>query len=434
MNHIEVKIDPAATCGEIRNIMGMNNSPRMNAATREESEIALFKQIAPVRTRHHDAVCENSQFILVDITRIFPLFHADENDPRNYRFEATDYYLAMAAACGTELEFRLGESIEHSRERYCVKPPADPEKWARICLNIIRHYNEGWANGLHLGIRYWSVWEEPDNEKLFAGPYEKYLELYSSFARLVKKEFPDLKVGGPSTMGVTNTLEQFYCHCRDTATPVDFVEFTTYAREPQVILDQVDQAKSWADEYGFNDAEICVSEFHYGPLSWNFAVPGALDSFYNSESAAFTSYLYTKLLDSPVDVAFFYGWAVGCWGITKGNSGRTFLPVGHALTYFAEMTRCKARLMPEITGNDGDCAILCGETEEGTVKVMASFFKAHNANLSFQVPGKTRCLARRIEDNEPDPQKVWEIPMKEDGLFAVYFEAGGNAVFMFEFI
>ncbi|MBQ4335927.1 MAG: hypothetical protein IJC34_01900, partial [Lentisphaeria bacterium] len=69
----------------------------------------------------------------------------------------------------------------------------------------------------------------------------------------------------------------------------------------------------------------------------------------------------------------------------------------------------------------------------GTVKVMVSFFKAHNTDVVFHVPGKTTCRMRRIEDNEPDPQAVSELKPREDGSFAVYFEAGGNAVFLFEF-
>jgi len=42
-------------------------------------------------------------------------------------------------------------------------PPKDFNKWARICVNIIRHYNDGWAGGYHWGIKYWEVWNEPDN-------------------------------------------------------------------------------------------------------------------------------------------------------------------------------------------------------------------------------------------------------------------------------
>jgi hypothetical protein len=40
-------------------------------------------------------------------------------------------------------------------------PPRDHDHWADICINIIRHYNEGWANGFHLNLDYWHIWEEP---------------------------------------------------------------------------------------------------------------------------------------------------------------------------------------------------------------------------------------------------------------------------------
>ena len=434
MNKFEISLNPAAPCGVIRNILGMNNSPRITMKSREERECELFRQINPGRTRYHDPSLENPGYALINVSQIFPLFHVDENDPRNYNFEATDYYLKLAASCGTELEIRLGEDIEHSREHYKVKPPADPEKWARICLNIIRHYNEGWANGMHLGIRYWSVWEEPDNEKLFDGPFEKYMELYSAVAKAIKKEFPELKVGGPNTMGgLPWSTEPFFQHCRDTGTPVDFAEFTTYLRDPEVFLNQCAVFEDIVRKYGFTDAELCVSEFHYGPLNWDMTLPGVIDAFTKAESAAYTTYLYTKLLDTSYSMAFYYSWACAMWGVTKNNIGKELLPVGHGLVYFAEMARCKARLMPEISNPSDSTVFLCGVTEEGTVKVMATFFKSNASDMTFNIPGKTICRMRRIEDISPDPEAVIEIEPNEDGSFTNYFD-GGSAVIMYEFV
>ena len=57
------------------------------------------------------------------------LFHADENDPRNYNFRPTDLYLARARELGGELEFRFGEQIEHQGEngKVTFTTPADIE-------------------------------------------------------------------------------------------------------------------------------------------------------------------------------------------------------------------------------------------------------------------------------------------------------------------
>ena len=69
-----------------------------------------------------------------------------------------------------------------------MRPPEDAAKWARICANIVRHYNEGWADGFHYGITYWEIWNEPDNEEsielnnMWKGTKEQYYDLYAATA------------------------------------------------------------------------------------------------------------------------------------------------------------------------------------------------------------------------------------------------------------
>ena len=102
---------------------------------------------------------------------------------------------------GAVVEFRFGEQIDHSAIRDRIRCPQDMEKWARICMNIIRHYNEGWADGKHWNITDWSVWEEPNNLSLFRGSgknywesYPEYFKLYATVAKMIRKEFPNLKI------------------------------------------------------------------------------------------------------------------------------------------------------------------------------------------------------------------------------------------------
>lgn len=431
MDYIKITVDQNSPKEAFRNIVGMNNSPKITIGAMTDVECELFNKINPGRTRHHDAALENPGYALIDVSRIFPLFHADESDPRNYCFKPTDFYLKQIADSGTEIEFRLGESIEHSTERYLVLPPPDFEKWARICLNIIRHYNEGWADGLHLGIKYWSIWEEPDNFRLFDGPFEKYLELYTIVAKAIKKEFPNLLVGGPNTMGVTDKTEQFFSHCRDTESPVDFTAFTDYSREPEHLISKVNKLKALADKYGFVDTEICVSEFHYGPTSWDYKDTNKYESFKTVESAAYTTYVISKLYDSPLSCAFYYGWACSIWGLNAIGT-RTLLPIGDALIYLGDMSHCTSRLIPTVEGSCDDCTFLCGETENGNVKILASFFKAHNAEMAFTVPGKTKCYVRKISNNTAASQAIKTIDIIDDKFYA-YFEEGGCGVFLFDF-
>ncbi|WP_435020060.1 hypothetical protein TA3x_001623 [Tundrisphaera sp. TA3] len=60
--------------------------------------------------------------------------------------------MAAVRRTGAEPIDRLDESNEHATVERFVHSPADPEKWAAICLGNIRHANEGWADGFGFDI------------------------------------------------------------------------------------------------------------------------------------------------------------------------------------------------------------------------------------------------------------------------------------------
>ena len=169
-----------------------------------------------------------------------PNFDADENDPKNYDFRKTDLYIKSILDCGSKVLFRLGESIEGGDPqkflRFNVHPPKDYKKWARICCNIIRHYNMGWADGFKWDIQYWEIWNEynsfGDN---WTGTSEEYFRLYEVAVKTIKKSFPDLKVGGPALNTCIGSEEgrKFLAYCRDNKLPLDFVSWHGYANHPK---------------------------------------------------------------------------------------------------------------------------------------------------------------------------------------------------------
>ena len=146
----------------------------------------------------------------VDIPNIFRDFDADENDEGSYDFAFTDELIKALVEYGIEPYFRLGVTIEnqcHIRA-YRIHPPKDYGKWARICEHIVRHYNEGWANGFHFGIKYWEIWNEPENRdipeknQMWTGTAEQYYSLYDTTAKHLKSCFGDkIKVGGYAACG-----------------------------------------------------------------------------------------------------------------------------------------------------------------------------------------------------------------------------------------
>ena len=183
---MKIKVKPNEKCARpMRDILGMNNVSRITTSVVTEREIPRFDALRLAHIRFHDAPIDNPGQKLLDISRIFPLFHLDEEDERNYFFLQTDDYMRSIAHSDAEIDFRLGETIDHSGNQRLIGVPADIEKWARICRRIIGHYKNGEMHGMHLNIKRISVWEEPNNPKLFSGAVEQYAEMFCAVYRLV---------------------------------------------------------------------------------------------------------------------------------------------------------------------------------------------------------------------------------------------------------
>ena len=161
----QVTVSPDVAVGPIKPMNGVNNGPAVaNLNEQTRGNFHEYKALHIPYARTHDSNY-NSGYggpHCVDISALFPDFDRNPNDPSAYDFTNTDAYLKGIVAAGTQVFFRLGESIEHTVKQYNIFPPKDYLKWAKVCEHVIRHYNEGWADGLYLGIKYWEIWNEAD--------------------------------------------------------------------------------------------------------------------------------------------------------------------------------------------------------------------------------------------------------------------------------
>ena len=193
--------------GKIKPMHGVGQPPLLGISTE------CFKYLKEANipySRLHDVGGWHGGNMFVDIPNIFRDFEADETNPDNYDFTFTDILIAGLIENGCEPVYRLGVTIEnfHIYRAYRIFPPKDMEKWARICEHIIRHYNEGWANGFKYNIQYWEIWNEPDNDQdgqknaMWRGTAEDYYNLYRITAKHLKKQFGDsIKIGGYGSCG-----------------------------------------------------------------------------------------------------------------------------------------------------------------------------------------------------------------------------------------
>lgn len=254
-------------------------------------------------SRLHDMGGIHGLMIYVDIPNIFRDFDSDPENPENYDFAFTDVLISKMIENKIEPIYRLGVTIENYPQikRYRTFPPADYDKWAKICEMIIRHYNCGWANGFEYGITYWEIWNEPDNNipnpelsMMWSGTAEEYFSLYATAAKHLKNCFgSSIKVGGYASSGLYTVIadpENYGIAIPNTGNKYDayrsaqfkyfitfFVDFLDYIKEHNAPLDffswhsyaSVEHnlamerfAEETLEKKGFGDAEIHLNEWN----------------------------------------------------------------------------------------------------------------------------------------------------------------------------
>lgn len=253
-------------------------------------------------SRLHDTGGPFGSNRFVDIPNLFRDFDADETDPANYDFTFTDHLLKGMIDAGIEPYYRLGITIENQAyiKPYYTFPPKNPEKWARICEHIIRHYTEGWADGYHYNIRYWEIWNEPEVQKkmMWCGTDEEYYHLYDVTAKHLKACFPHLKIGGYASCGfyaiapkvqidpetnlpgtippsdhennLMHFFYEFFKYIKEHNSPIDFFSWHSYADVSRVaIMDQ--WLHTELEKLGYGGLETHLNEWN--PFPKEFGTP-----------------------------------------------------------------------------------------------------------------------------------------------------------------
>ncbi|HEY5408384.1 MAG TPA: hypothetical protein VIJ92_14920 [Ginsengibacter sp.] len=269
---VDAQIDFSNIIGKIKPLHGVNQGPFDYMPEAAPIEV-YFKKAGFPSVRLHDVNWPHPD--AVDIHTIFPLFDEDPDDPKNYTFKKTDDYLLPIIKNNSEIIYRLGESIEQ-RASYYTHPPKDFKKWAKICVNIIRHYNDGWANGFHYNIKYWEIWNEPEGKSMWTGPVERYFKLYEITAKDIKEYDSTLQVGGPAASRIYHydLVKPFLAYCKAKSLPLDFFSFHLYTDSLQKMANNVRLARSIVDDYGFKNTKIFLDEWHYRDLPWSLLMPG----------------------------------------------------------------------------------------------------------------------------------------------------------------
>jgi len=399
-------------CGPVKPVNGVGQPPMRGLDT------SLFHYLTEAGipfSRLHDVGGYLGGSLFVDIPNIFRCFDSDPEDPSSYDFGFTDVLISGLVEAGVEPFFRLGVTIENycTVKAYTIYPPSDSLKWARICEGIIRHYTEGWANGFRYNIRYWEIWNEPDNEKdpllnpMWRGTKEQFYDLYDTAAVYLKKRFPHLKIGGYGSCGfyalfnesappAANVGERydyfmeffdgFIDRIKASGAPLDFFSWHSYGSiENNIVC--ANYARKRLDDAGFTSAEIFCNE-------WNLDI-GLKGTLKHASSVAGMLLAFS---DVPLDGAMFYDAQ-----LSTSDYGGLFNPLTkkpfaayYSFAMFSELRKLGRMLPVTLAGLPGVYAKAASDGSKSALMI---------ANCS----GKTLANVRILLPSGKAPGRVTEV-------------------------
>jgi xylan 1,4-beta-xylosidase len=248
----DVVVDASRQIGKLRHLNDVDNGP---LCQRGIADLSRYDQELGVRNvRLHDVPWTYDN--VLDTNYVFPNWRADAGRPEAYDFTQTDFYLKTISALRINIIYRLGYSAEYKTAVHHYNPPDSYGKWSDISAHIVRHFNQGWANGLKLGIKYWEIWNEPDGRSLvfWRGSPESFYRLYENAAKKLKALDPTLKVGAPGLASDLTFLEGMIRYCHDHQVPLDFVSWHVYARDPYEMGNRARKIHQFLLKYSFPNA------------------------------------------------------------------------------------------------------------------------------------------------------------------------------------
>lgn len=316
-----IELDFSKTEGTIKPLNGVNGGPLSERGWVDLSP--YYRELGIKMVRLHDVPWTFDD--AVNPNYVFPRFDLDPDRPQNYDFFQTDWYLQSIVSLGIGIIYDLGPTAEFPKlPRRHNHPPKDFNKWARICVNMIKHFNGGWADGHHFNIRYWEIWNEPNHAGFWAGTPQQYYQLYEITAKAIKNYDPTLKVGGPalaegSLPRTQKFLEGFLKYCKSHNVPLDFLSWHEYGAAgitPFDIYLTTRKIRDLLDQYGFANTESVLDEWSYRPGHREssdvnaFGNPMYVERLARKNQgvtgAAYDASVLILLQDSPVNIANFY--------------------------------------------------------------------------------------------------------------------------------
>lgn len=417
---MNIRVLPENVLGKIKPMHAVNNGPVIARGDQTSGNGPAYAHARIPYARNHDASFCSSYGgeHTVDITAIFPNFDADENDPNSYDFHLTDEYIEKTWSVGTETFFRLGQKIEHASKKYGIHPPKDFAKWARICEHIIRHINEGWADGSHANLTYWEIWNEPDldpddspKRRCWTGTEAQFFDLFEITAKHLKKCFPNLKIGGPALAHRLDWADRFLGEMKKRGVGLDFFSWHIYSAFPERIIERANVIDALLKKHGYDNTESILNEYNY-VRGWSSEFVYSLKTIANYKGATFFADTMLRAQHSPIDMLMYYdARPCGFNGLFAPYTYELQKPY-YALCMFSDLYALGREVACEV---DDDEIHAVSATDGKTSGLMFSFYtdddtRCDTKRVTVTLPG-TKASVRILDKTKNAKAKT----MKHDG-------------------
>lgn len=295
-----VTVDFDKKCGKVKPVNSINGGPRSGGYDLHYDMSEEFTEMGIPFVRVTTAGGDYGLNQFINIHCIFPDPNADPELEESYNFIPTDLYLTAIKNTGAEIVYRLGEGTEPYSKRLYNRPPSDPDKFASVAEHIVMHYNEGWANGFKMNIKYWEIWNAPDSPLGFSGEQREFFELYRVVSRRLRERFPRIKIGAYGQSGfyalnridATEEMKKYipfmqsffrYVTAEETECPLDFFTWSCYTSNPDELAMHMKYARTYLDSAGLKRTKSVIAEYNTSSKS---GIPAAKRSDLPSELCA----------------------------------------------------------------------------------------------------------------------------------------------------
>ena len=250
-------------------------------------------------------------------------------------------------------------------------PPPDPAKYAVVAQHVARHYNDGWAHGYHLGIRYWEIWNEPDLVPFWTGTREQYYALYCRDVARAQAAAP-LDAGRRTRAddqqrphGLPRVAAGVHRAQPPPARLLVLPPLHGLRQRSAELRGLAGKSAALLDNAGFRHTAIQLTE-------WNYALTEPATQM---QRAAFAASSLALMQDAPISRAVYHrADAEGGPDWQLVNDDGSLSKTGHAFEAVGKLARTPLRLRTR-GGDDQGFSVLAGRSLRGTVRVLLTNYE-----------------------------------------------------------